>query len=60
MQRSRILLPIDNRAEYKRIQASVTAWVYERAANDAAFLATITDLSDEAQAKAIKAHDWAL
>lgn len=58
MQRSRVLLPIDNRAEYKRIQASVTAWVYERAANDAAFLATITDLSDEAQAKAIKAHQW--
>lgn len=58
IQRSRVVLPIDNRREYSQAERDVIAYVYEAAARDADFLASIAHLSSDEQAHKTKQHQW--
>jgi SNF2-related domain len=52
--RTTILLDINNRKEYEKIERDVVAWLMERVARDEKFLAKIAKLSKEEKVRQIK------
>jgi SWI/SNF-related matrix-associated actin-dependent regulator 1 of chromatin subfamily A len=56
VQRQSVLLPITNRAEYRRAEKDVVEWARTQATEDRRFRATLTGMSKADKAAAIKRH----
>jgi SWI/SNF-related matrix-associated actin-dependent regulator 1 of chromatin subfamily A len=56
VQRQSVLLPITNRAEYRRAEKDVVEWARTQAAADSEFRATLTGLSKAEREAAVKKH----